>query len=179
MSLRLVSNNEGAAEVAQGKPAPADHRHLVYNYLLFHCLMLEESLAKQAGAIWYGFTREELDNVTLDGRKYAGEGYTRLWNDGVRAVPDKRIADLYAVELAKRLDPSGVAGFYREGAAWRLNLDATRTAVLRPYKDVDGRVLGLMLYKHLNDREPRVLTSRGMEGGVKALPYQPERTPFQ
>lgn len=90
--------------------------------------------------------------------------------------------------LAQDFDLEGVPGFYREDLTklpadpgdyllrwlkercgpWRLNLNY-RAGLLVPYTNGTPWIVGLKIYRGLRDRQPTVLTSRGLPGGAKAI----------
>jgi hypothetical protein len=152
-----------------------ERRHLVYAYLLHRGLTLNSSHARQAGVAWYGFAPEDFTPTATGDKEFAGEAYSRLWYDGIRSVPSADFALVSCAGIAELFDLEGVAGFYQSGGLWRLNIDPMRAALLKPYRTTDGLIAGLLVFKHLNDKEPKLLTSRGLPRGTKAEPYYPER----
>jgi hypothetical protein len=150
---------------------PAE-RHLTYLYLLGQ-LPLGESLARQVAQAWYGYEQPEMA-FEFRGRRWASDVYARVAFDLIRAVPSPVRNVIVCDAMKDRFQLEGVAGFYFD-KIWRLNLDPTRAAIVKPYRNMDGLIQGLLVYSHLNDNEPRLLTSRYLPKGTKAEPYYPER----
>lgn len=151
--------------------SPAE-RHLTYLYLLGQ-LALGESLARQIAQAWYGYSQPETAFEFRD-RRWGSDVYNRVYFDFIRAVPTY-VRNLIVCDAMKdKFELEGVAGFYFD-RVWRLNLDPTRAAIVRPYKNDDGLIQGLLVFSHLNDKQPRLLTSRHLPKGAKAEPYYPER----
>lgn len=148
-------------------------RHAVYSCLLYDGLHLDESHARQVAKVWYGIKDPET-SFEFDGKRWAATDYLRVWFDGVRSIPSEARKLIVTASLAERFDLEGVAGFYHDGEAWRLNLRANEGALLARYRN-KGLISGILVYRHLNDKEPKLLTSRGLPRGTKAEPYYPER----
>jgi hypothetical protein len=147
-------------------------RHLTYLYLLDN-LALGESLARQVAQVWYGCERPET-SFRFGGIRWASSLYSEISMSLVRAVPSYARNLIVCDAMKDKFELEGVAGFYFENV-WKLNLDPTRAAVVKPYRDENRLIRGLLVYQYLNDKRPRLLTSRDLPKGSKAEAYYPER----
>lgn len=141
-------------------------RHLIYRYLLTDCLSLSTSHRK-------------------DLEKIYGEA-----PDLVRSLPSATAHAIILPLIAEMFDFNlqGVPGFYfargltprdaiaREVGikalsdkeyAWRLNLPK-REGLLRPYLNEDELIIGLYIYNHAGDANPRLLSSQKLCLGTEA-----------
>jgi len=147
-------------------------RHLTYLYLLGN-LALSESLARQVAQSWYGYEKPKM-SFGFGVRRWAANAYTRVYFDFIRNVPSIARNLIICDAMKDKFELEGVAGFYFQNV-WKLNLDPSRVAILKPYRDENRLICGLLVYTYLNDKQPRLLTSRNLPKGTKAEPYYPER----
>lgn len=152
----------------------ATQRHFTYLYLLDN-LALSESLARQVAQVWYGYEKPVMSFEFRD-RKWATDVYAKIHFDLIRAAPTVARNLIVCDAMKDKFQLEGVAGFYFENA-WKLNLDSSRAAVVKPYRGTNRLICGLLVYRHLNDRQPKLLTSRNLPKGTKAEAYYPERIP--
>lgn len=102
----------------------------------------------------------------------------------IRSIPSETHKLFACHDLSKQFDLRGCGGFYVEQwndvglkgqpipcTRWALNL---RTyGLVRPYRNERNRICGLIVYRGVQDDEPKLLTSRDLPLGSKAIPYNP------
>lgn len=116
------------------------------------------------------------------------------------SMPSQILQLIAANELSRLFDLEDVPGFYREEklgecpadldpsrrayitpelvhwlkealGPWRINLKF-RDGLLVPYKNGTPYIVGLRIFRSVRDRQPSLLTSRGLAGGARAVAYQ-------
>jgi hypothetical protein len=105
--------------------------------------------------------------LEVEGRDYASLAHARLHFEGWRTIPDEAARLRACIELAGLFDLRGAPGFYVDGTRWRINLNLRR-GLVRPYRDPQHRIYGLRVYRSAFDREPFLLSSRGLKCGTRA-----------
>jgi hypothetical protein len=130
-------------------------RHLIYYYLLHDCLSLKEHHAREIEKAW-GITAEDAESSLI------------------RPVPSRTARITIVSALAENFDYdlNGVPGFFYDytkelSSAWRINL-RFESGLLRPYFDDRNRIIGLYIYRSINDRWPGLLSSFGLALGTQA-----------
>lgn len=117
---------------------------------------------------------------------------------GVRSIPSNFGLLFAASWLARHFDLTNVPGFYQEdpiaellpgapvetqlldaakrwldvvhaGMKWRINLTGLKGALLVPYDNGTGYILGIQIYRSVRDRAPFLLSSRGKPCGASAV----------
>jgi hypothetical protein len=91
---------------------------------------------------------------------------TTIANNLYASVPDDTTAQAVCNMLAHQFDLANVPGFYRESGRWKL--DNYHKGYYIPYKDVQGRILGLQI--RLDDERKgkyRWFSSEGKPNGTK------------
>lgn len=156
--------SDGKAFERSGKPASVarqliplpSRRHAVYMSLIFDWCHLEESHARRVRAQW----------------NLSDKDIARL---GIRSTPSEVKRLFICHYLAKQFDLHGIAGFYTEATPegserWRLHLPY-RDALLVPTRDHRKRIFAVRIFRHVHDKEPHLLTSRGLPNGTSAIAY--------
>ena len=98
-----------------------------------------------------------------------------------------------ASDLAELFDLEGVPGFYRDDCTlpgpqgsfrrettaqfgpWRLSIPTAKampSGLLCPYDNGTPYIIGIRIYRNVRDRQPFLLTSRGLPGGARAVAFQ-------
>jgi hypothetical protein len=145
-----------AASIARKLIPLLSRRHAVYTSLIFSWCRLEESHARRVRAEW----------------NLSDKDIARL---GIRSTPSEVKRLFICHYLAKQCDLHGIAGFYTEvmpegSERWRLHLPY-RDALLVPIRDPRKRIFAIRIFRHVHDKEPHLLTSRGLSHGTPAIAY--------
>jgi|GEM_PF-6940124 len=163
-----------------------DDLNSVYSALLAHCFEL--TTMDEAAIIrhWPGADPRGVGGIEVPPVAGISDelGYVKICS-----MPSSLEATRAANQLAEAFDVNGVPGFYtdvmmpgdpsaeseyrrwltREFGIWRIYLPY-RTGLLVPYDKGTGKIVGLRVYRSVHDRNPVLLTSRGLTCGARAIP---------
>jgi hypothetical protein len=156
--------------------------HVINALLLAHCFELTPDDEKKVRRYWGDPFSEVIEWPGTD---------TKL-PVKICSFPSRRLQLVAAQRLSQEFNLEGIPGFYRaldlpgpegnqrrdelaEYGPWRISLDQLRMkpgAVLAPYDNGSGFIVGIRIYPRINDKVPFLLTSRGLPGGARAVGYR-------
>jgi hypothetical protein len=134
--------------------ATPEQRHLVYSFLLTHCLEQAKIPFRQ---------QQRLRGWLPEGALYF-----------VALIPGEERKLIIAQELSQIATLEGIAGFYFEDELWRLNIPQM-TGFLIPHFNRKLQIQGLQIFKNLGDEKSSLLTSRDFPKGAKAIPAREQK----